>query len=233
MLGCLAAGCGGSHGGAIASFTPSRSITAQASRTATLPSPTATLPTATASSPAAAAPTVSSTVTPALTAQPSSTASPASGAAVIWPWILLGALVIVGIVVLVSRASSRRSKTAASWRSSIIDAYAKGAALHDAMSVAELPGALAADDAGARWFDIQRRADELAQALYALREAASDEEDRALVADTLSALQVVRSAMDGERTPVGAGPEQAEVVRSRLSSFEASLRALRASSDPR
>ena len=45
----------------------------------------------------------------------------------------------------------------------------------------------------------------------------------------LASLQAVRSAMDAERVPGGASPEQAEVVRSRLYAFEMSLRALRGS----
>ena len=67
----------------------------------------------------------------------------------------------------------------------------------------------------------------LTQTLYALREAAPDEASRVLVADSLASLQAVRSAMDAERAPMGAGAEQAAVVRGRLSSFEASLLALR------
>jgi hypothetical protein len=128
----------------------------------------------------------------------------------------------------IARARGRRSAAAAGWQSRLIDAYAKGSALHDAMSVAETPGALVAADAAARWSDIQRRADDLAQTLYALREAAPDDEGRAKVADALASLQAVRSAMDAERAPGGAGPQQAEVARERLISFETSLRALRA-----
>jgi hypothetical protein len=129
---------------------------------------------------------------------------------------------------LIARARGRRSAAASGWQSKVIDAYAKGSALHDAMSVAETPGALAADDAGVRWSDIQRRADDLAQTLYALREAAPDDESRARVANALASLQAVRSAMDAERAPGGAGAQQAEVTRGRLAAFEASLRALRA-----
>jgi len=96
------------------------------------------------------------------------------------------------------------------------------------MAVAEGPGAIAAADAGARWADIQRRADDLAQTLYALRESAPDDGTRIRIADTLTSLHAVRSAMDAERAPGGASPMQAEVVRGRLSAFEADLRALRA-----
>jgi hypothetical protein len=95
------------------------------------------------------------------------------------------------------------------------------------MSVAETPGAMASADAGARWADIQRRADDLAQTLYALRESAPDPADQMRIADTLASLQAARSAMGAERAPGGAGPWQAETVRGRLDAFEASLQALR------
>jgi hypothetical protein len=146
----------------------------------------------------------------------------------LWLWILLGALILIGLIAWIVSASRRRSAATADWRSRIIDVYAKGSALHDAMSVAETPGGMMAADAGARWADIQRRADDLAQNLYALRDTVPDEGDRARIADTLASLQAARSAMDAERAPGGAGPQQAEVVRGRLYAFEASLRALRA-----
>jgi hypothetical protein len=53
-----------------------------------------------------------------------------------------------------------------------------------------------------------------------------DSADRARVDDTLASLQAVCSALDAERAPGGASLEQAGVVRSRLASFESSLRAL-------
>jgi hypothetical protein len=164
-----------------------------------------------------------------VTAQPSGSAAPGSGSpsGLIWLWALLAAVVFIGAILWIARARRRRSAVAAGWRSRVIDAYAKGAALHDAMSVAETPAALAADDAGARWSDIQRRADDLAQTLYALREGAPDHESRARVTDVLASLQAVRSAMDAERAPGGAGPQQAGVARGRLFTFEVSLRALR------
>ena len=143
--GLLAAGCGG---------TISSSIGSLPSRTAT----------------AAARP----SVTAAPTTQPPATGSAApvasSGTSLIWLWVLLGVLVLAGLIALIARSARRRSAAAAGWRSRLVDAYAKGSALHDAMSVAEAPGGLAAADAAARWSDIQRRTDDLAQMLYALRE---------------------------------------------------------------
>jgi hypothetical protein len=236
--GCLAAGCGGTVSSAISSLAPSRSAssaTATTSSSTTSPSPAATSPTATtAPSPSVTVTTTTATASPPVTTQPTSSQAPGgnSGTSLLWLWILLGALAVAGLIAGIVRSAGRRSAAAAGWRSKVIDAYAKGSALYDAMSVAETPGALAADDAAARWYDIQRRADDLAQTLYALRESAPDEDTRARVADALASLQAVRSAMDAERAPGGAGAQYADVVRSRLQSFEASLRALRASDEP-
>jgi hypothetical protein len=207
----LAAGCGSGITSSIGSL-PSRTATVSGRPSVTV-------------APTAQPPTHSGT-----TVVPSSlpaTPAASSGTSLIWLWVLLGVLVLAGLIALIVRSARRRSAAGAGWRSRLIDAYAKGSALHDAMSVAEASGGLASADAAARWADIQRRADDLAQTLYALREAVpQDSADRARIDDTLASLQAVRSAMDAERAPGGAGYEQAEVVRSRLASFESSLRAL-------
>jgi hypothetical protein len=165
-------------------------------------------------------------------ASPSPVASQ-SGSSLLWLWILLGIIVIAVVIVavLIARNSGRRSAAAASWRSKVVDVYAKGSALYDAMSIAEAPGAQAAGDASARWSDIQRRADDLGQELYALRETAPGEPERQRVADVLASLQVVRSAMDAERAPGPASPPQQARVPELLRSFEASLRTLRLPSE--
>jgi len=214
VAGLLAAGCGSSITSPAGSL-PSRTATVSA-RPSVTAAPTTQPP---ANSVTTSAPTAPSTV--------SATPGASSGTGLIWLWVLLGVLVVAGLIVLIARSARRRSAAAAGWRSRLIEAYAKGSALHDAMSVAEAPGRLAAADAAARWSDIQRRADDLAQTLYALREAVpQDSADRARIDDTLASLQAVRSAMEAERAWGGAGLEQAEVVRSRLASFESSLRAL-------
>jgi hypothetical protein len=204
--GLLVAGCGG---------TISSSIGGLPSRTATV----------------SARPGVTVTVTSAPTAPATGSAAPvaSSGTSLVWLWVLLGVLVLAGLIALIARSARRRSAAAAGWRFRLVDAYAKGSALHDAMSVAEAPGGQAPADVAARWADIQRRADDLAQMLYALREQVPQHSaDGARIADTLASLQAFRSAMDAERAPGGASLEQADVVRSRLASFESSLRALAA-----
>ena len=214
-----AAGCAGAGStvkgaiSSVASSLPSRSATAGTATTAGQPATTA---------PAA-------TAAPSASALQSTTAAPAagSGTSLIWLWILLGAVLAAVLIAWITRVVRRGSSTAADWRSRLVGAYAQGSALHDAMSVAETPGAMAAADAGARWADIQRRADDLAQTLYALRESVPDPADQMRIADTLASLQAARSAMDAERAPGGAGPWQAETVRGRLDAFESSLQALR------
>ncbi len=243
VAGCLVAGCSSGVQSAIGNAT-SRAASAVSSATAgstvtPTPTPTPTPTTPTPTTPTAEPSTQTVTATETATATPTESAtsptpatSPASGSSsgtsLLWLWILLGALILAGLIAWIVTSSRRRSAATAGWRSRLIDAYAKGSALHDAMVVAEAQGDLASGDARARWYDIQRRADDLAQTLYALREAAPDPEDQAGIGDVLASLQAVRSAMDAERAPGGARQELAEVVRRRLYAFESSLRALRA-----
>ena len=245
--GFLATGCGGGGTGSASISQPTASIS-RPTRSAdapvasdapvatdtvtptpkpTTPAPTPTpTPTSPATTPATVAPT---TAPPPTTPAPSPTTSPAASttSSLTWLWILLGAIALIAVMWIIIRSSGRRSKKASGWRSNVIDAYAKGSALYDAMRVAEGPGALGAVDSGARWMDIQRRADDLTQTLYRLRESAPDEEARMQVADVLDALHAVRSAMAAERAPGGALPGHAEVVRSRLFAFDSALRRFR------
>ena len=234
FTGFLVAACGQSGGGAIASLSPSRSASFQPpSRTASItpPSRTASVSPPSASPSAAAQPSATqSAVAPAAVA--SSTSSPAASSGstspLIWLWVALGALALVVVIVLIVRASGRRSAAAVRWQSGVINASAESTALYDSMRAAETPSALAAADADARWFDIQRRADDLTRTLYALRDAAPDEDTQVRVSDVLASMQGARSAMQAERAPGGADGQAAQVVRGRLFSFEASIRALRA-----
>jgi hypothetical protein len=147
-----------------------------------------------------------------------------------WLWILVGVVVIVGVavVLLVLRYMGvRGSVVTGGWIAEAIDAYTKGMALHEAISAAVQPDALAAPDSGTRWADIQRRADGLAQELHMLQNTAADPEDRVSAKDALGALQALRSALDD----LGNAPRDAErlaAVRDRMAVFEKTLRALRA-----
>jgi hypothetical protein len=172
--------------------------------------------------------------TPAAAASPESTAATSSPASsLLWLWILLAVLALIIIIAFLIARSRRGPKPADIWRSRALDAYAKGSALYDAMELAEAPGALVAQDAAARWADIQRRADDLAQTLYAMREAAPDEDKRMRTDDVLVALQGVRSVMAAERGADVSQVPPPDLVRSRLMAFGASLQALREPDDGR
>ena len=88
-------------------------------------------------------------------------------------WVALGALALLGIILLATRspARARPSAAAARWPSRAVDAYAKGAALDSAVRAAERQGVFTGEDS-IRWADLQRRADDLTEALYAMRETA-------------------------------------------------------------
>jgi hypothetical protein len=227
-FGLLVAGCGsGAVKNALSSVTPSRSITA--SLPASTPPQTATV-TASAPPPETATATVTAPAPVTVTPSATGTAPPANepNSPWLWVWLALGAAAFIGLIAWIAHASGRRSRVATDWHSQLASAYAKGSALSDAMRIAETPSALTASDAGMRWSDIQRRADDLAQTLYAMREAAPGEQERMRVADALAALQSARSAMESERAPGGGGAPQAAIVQDRLAYFDACIQALRA-----
>jgi hypothetical protein len=231
VLGSLAAGCSAasSAGGAIKSAVAS--VTASAS--ITLPTTPAVPTTAVPTTPVPTTVSTTVTVAPTTPAQATATAPASSSSSkLLWLWIVLGALVLVGIITWIARASGRRSAAESGWRSAVVDANARGQALADAVRMADSSGPPAAGDAAGRWAGLQARADELSQELYRLRERAPGEEDRMQVEGTLDSLRGLRSAMADQQAAGGAGgpgsPEAVQ-VRGRLMSFEESLRALRAS----
>jgi hypothetical protein len=225
VVGSPAAGCGGS--GPVSGAVSSAASAAKSAASSLRPTGSASLPTSaptpTAEAPASQAP----APTAAVAASPAASGSSSS---LLWLWIALAAVVLIGLIVWIARASGRRSAAASARRSAMIDTYAKGQALADAIRVADRPGAPGAD-AGGRWAGLQARADDLSRELYRLRESSSDEGERMRVEDSLGSLRALRSALADEQAAGGAGgpgsPEAAQ-VRAGLMSFEESLRALRA-----
>jgi hypothetical protein len=226
--GCLAAGCAeaGKAKDAVASAVASKSITVSPPTFSPTPSPTEA-PTPTAE-PTPETTTQSAAPAPASTQKASAAAStsPHDNAA-LWLLVVLGAILIALVVYFAARGSGRRSSVTADWRSRVADACAKGWALYDAISMAEAPEEMAPGAAGARWADIERRADDLGQMLYRLRETAPGEAEAARVSDVLGTLQGLRAAINSEHSPGEAGPDDHARVRSRLAFFEASLNELR------
>ena len=223
VTGCLAAACVQSASGATTSPSP----TASAPATATAPpSPPPPSPTPSSASPPAAP----STAPPATPASSSPASSGGFSLNLIWLWVILGALVLVGIIVLAAR-SPGRSDEAVNWRSRAAHTYQQGGAFDSAVREGEHQGAFLDRD-GARWHDIEHRAHDLTEALYILRETALTEGRRAQVDDALASLQAVRYALDAEGAPGGATAQQSETLHSRLLALESSLNALRVPDDP-
>jgi hypothetical protein len=231
VAGGLVTACAQSARGAVTASSPSAGApatpTAQPSATQIPASPTAAPSPA---SPTAAPSTASTTPSPTPSSSPGSTSG--FGANLIWLWFVLGALVLLGIILLATRSPARaRSPAAAdSWHSRAVDAYAKGAAFDGAVRAAERQG-LFTEAAGIHWTDLQRRADDLTEALYTMRETAPTEHRRVQVENAILSLRAVRDAMDVQRSPGGDSAQQGGVLRSRLSALESSLNTLRVPDD--
>ena len=230
LAGCLVTSCAQSARGAVTASSPSAGApatpTAQPSATPTAASPTAAPSTA---SPTAAPSTASTAPSP----TPSSSSTSTSGFNLAWLWVALGALVLLGIILLATRSPGRGRSSAAvaNWRSRAVDAYAKGAALDSAVRAAERQGVFT-EAASIRWADLQRRADDLTEALYAMRETAPTENRRVQAENAIFSLRAVRDAMDAQRSPGDASSQQGGVLNSRLSALESSLNTLRVADNP-
>lgn len=232
LAGCLVTACAQSARGAVIASSASAGApatpTPQPSAT-----PTAAIPTA---APSTASPTAAPSTTstaPSPTPSSSSTSTSGFGSNLIWLWVALGALVLLGIILLATRspARARPSAAPAGWRSRAADAYAKGAALDGAVRAAERQGVFT-EAASIRWADLQRRADDLTEALYAMRETAPTEHRRIQVENAILSLRAVREAMDAQRSPGDTSSQQSGVLHSRLSALESALNALRVPDNP-
>ena len=236
LAGCLVT-AGAQHAHAAVAAVAASSPAADAAATSAPPPATPTTgPTAapTTASPTAAPSTASTAPSP----SSSSTSSSGSGTNLVWLWFVLGALVLLGIILLATRspAPSRSSASPASpaaatnWHTRAVDAYAKGAAFDGAVRTAERLD-VTSEAASIHWADLRRRADDLTEALYAMRETAPTEHRRAQVENAILSLRTVRDAFDAQRPPGGAASQQGGVLRSQLSALESALNALRIPDD--
>jgi hypothetical protein len=148
-------------------------------------------------------------------------------------WVALGALVLLGIILLATRSPrrARSSATAGNWHPRAVDAYAKGAAFDGAVRAAERQGVFT-DAASVSWADLQRRADDLTEALYEMRETAPTEHRRVQVESAILSLRAVRDEMDTQRSAGGTSSQQDGLLHSRLSALESSLNTLRIPDSP-
>ena len=235
LAGCLVtAGAQNAHAAvaAVAASSPSAGAPATS---APPPSPTPTVASPTAA-PTTASPTAApSTASTAPSPSSSSTSSSGSGASLVWLWFVLGALVLLGIILLATRTPARRRSPVetietSNWHARAVDAYAKGAAFDSAVRTAERLD-LSSEAAGIHWADLRRRADDLTEVLYAMRETAPTDHRRAQVENAILSLRAVRDAFEAQRPPGGVSSGQGGVLRSQLSALESALNALRVPDD--
>jgi hypothetical protein len=108
----------------------------------------------------------------------------------------------------------------------VVDAYAQGSALADAIRMLEWPDGTGGRNGDARWADIQRRVDDFDQTLYGLRASAPGEPERGAVIEVITNLQAVRSVMEARQTSQ-AHDWASGRLHGRLQTFEASWAELR------
>ncbi len=229
---CLLTACGQAASSvkeSVSSVAASRSVAVTQSAPAA-PSTQAAPAQPTQAAPTQASSQAASSSAPVASAAASGTPAAGTGSGFPWNWFWLavGIALVVGIAaVTAARLHKRRSAAAAGWQTRVIDAYAKGAALHDAMAAVEAPGALASADAAIRWSDIQRRADDYGELLYGMEQAAPGDQERLVVADVIASLKAARSAMDAERSTGIPDDSLSLTVRDRLAYFASALSSLR------
>jgi len=227
------------------SAAPVLAAAAQPSDTPSAPTPTAlpTTPTALPTTPTA----VPTTPTPAATSA-SPTASPTSTSSgnlfsgdLIWLWVILGALVLLGIILLATRSPGRSGgggtpvasrpppMPTSGWHARVAEAYSEGAALDQSVR------AVARQDAftdAALNSDLQRRIYHLTETLYGMRDTAPTETRRAQVVNSLLALEAVTDVINARRTPGGANTPQGMGLNARLAALESALNDLRVPEQP-
>jgi hypothetical protein len=231
ITGCLATACAQAAGGAVIRDSPSASAPATAPPSAT-PAPPSLTPSTISPS------TVFTTITPTPSASVSSSpaSSSGSGSELIWLWVILGALALLGIVLWATRRPSRAPapipgparSSATGWHARAVDAYAQGGALDRTVRTAAEQGAFT-QPAGEAWYEIRSLADDLAERLYAMRETAPNEVRRAQVVHALNSLEAVRYAVDAEATITveDEGAAEEATLHSSLLTLESALNTLR------
>jgi hypothetical protein len=214
-----ASDAGGARPGAVA--VPA----ATGSQAAASPSPTAAPTTAapTSSAPAPPSSAAASASPSSTSATPSPTGSSGSSGpfSLVWLWIILAVVAAIALIVAISQVGRGRADRRRAWRTRAADAYARGTSLTQSVQGASQASQYRDPSAGARWGDVQRRAEDLTRALQSMREFAPTTYDRARVDDVLNTLAQVQSASQG------ADPSAANRLQARIRDFEDSLQALR------
>jgi hypothetical protein len=214
-----ASGAGNGHPGVAA--VPAASGSPAAGSPSPSVAPTTAAPTSSAPAPPSSA--AATSAAPSSSPTPSPTASSGSSGKfpLVWIWIILAVIAAIALIVAISQVGRGRADRKRAWRTRAADAYARGTSLTQSVQGASQASQYRDPSAGARWGDVQRRAEDLTRALQQLREVAPTTYDRARVDDVLTTLAQVQSASQA------ADPSAAARLQARIRDFEDALQALR------
>ena len=184
------------------------------------------VPTTAAPTTSAPAPPPSPTSAPPTTSSPSPSisGSPAANSSsfnLVYLWIALAVIVALVLIAVISSVARGRSAQRRAWRAQATDAYNRGSGLFQ-----EIQGAVQANqyrdpNTGARWSNVQARAEELTGILNRLRSSAPGEYEKAQVDNAVTALDALRAASQAN------DPAAASRLQARLRDFEDAMQGLR------
>ena len=215
-----ASGTGGAHPGVVA--VPAATGSQAPGSPAPTAAPTTAAPTSSAPAPSSSAAASASPSSTSATPSPTGSSGSSGPFSLVWLWIILAVIAAIALIVAISQVGRGRADRRRAWRTRAADAYARGTSLTQSVQGASQASQYRDPSAGARWGDVQRRAEDLTRALQSLREFAPTTYDRARVDEVLNTLAQVQSASQA------GDPAAANRLQARLRDFEDALQALRA-----
>jgi hypothetical protein len=139
----------------------------------------------------------------------------------IYLWIALAVIAVIVLVAVISSVTRGRTARRRAWQARAADAYTRGSGLFQSVQAATQASQYRDPSAGARWADVQARAEDMTRTLQSLRGIAPGEYERARADDALNALDALRSASQAS------DPQAAGRLQARLRDFEDAMQALR------
>jgi hypothetical protein len=193
------------------------------------PTTSAPAPPPTTSAPAPP-PTTSAPAPPPTSASPSPSPSPSisgsptassSSFNLVYLWIALAVIAVIVLIAVIGSVTRGRAARRRAWQARATDAYTRGSGLFQSVQAATQASQYRDPNTGARWADVQARAEDLTRTLQSLRGSAPGEYERARADDALNALDALRSATQAS------DPSAAGRLQARLRDFEDAMQALR------
>lgn len=191
----------------------------------TAPPTTVAPPTTSAPAPPPTTPAAPPTsASPSPSPSPSISGSPTASSGsfnLVYLWIALAVIAVIVLIAVITSVARGRTARRRAWQARAADAYTRGSGLFQSVQAATQASQYRDPSAGARWADVQARAEDMARTLQSLRGSAPGEYERARADDALNALDALRSASQT------GDPQAAGRLQARLRDFEDAMQALR------